>query len=362
VPSAIDSLILVLPNYACAIAATLPARLLQRVGRRLREAQELGSYQLIELLGRGGMGEVWRARHRLLARNAAIKLVRPEVLGARNDAESKTILRRFEREAQATAALSSAHTIDVFDFGITEEGTFYYVMELLAGRDLENLVREFGPVPADRAVYLLRQVCHSLADAHARGLVHRDIKPANIYVCRMGLEYDFAKVLDFGLVKERGAKAGLESLLTLDQTTTGTPAYMAPEIILGDADVDSRADVYALGCVAYFLLTGQLVFDGDTPMKLLMQHVNATPIPPSQRTELPIPRELDDLVMACLSKNPGDRPQNAERLFSMTQECACGGWDQRAARAWWERHLPELTGSLSIHEPEIVGSRPFAGL
>ena len=350
VPSAIDSLILVLPNYTCAIVATLPARLLQRVGRRLREAQELGSYQLIELLGRGGMGEVWRGRHRLLARNAAIKLVRPEVLGARNDAESKTILRRFEREAQATAALSSAHTIDVFDFGITDEGTFYYVMELLAGRDLENLVREFGPVPADRAVYLLRQVCHSLADAHARGLVHRDIKPANIYVCRMGLEYDFAKVLDFGLVKERGPSAGLESLLTIDQTTTGTPAYMAPEIILGEADVDSRADVYALGCVAYFLLTGQLVFDGDTPMKLLMQHVNAIPIPPSQRTELPIPRELDDLVMACLSKNPGDRPQNAEQLFSMAQECACGGWDQRAARAWWERHLPELTGPLSIHE------------
>ena len=355
VPPVLNSLILVLPNYICAILATLPARLLQRVGRHMRRAQELGSYQLIELLGRGGMGEVWRARHRLLARSAAIKLVRPEVLGARNDAESSIILRRFEREARATAALSSPHTIHVFDFGVTDEGTFYYVMELLIGRDLESFVREFGPVPADRAIFLLRQVCHSLADAHARGLVHRDIKPANIYVCRMGLEYDFAKVLDFGLVKERGQGAGLQSLLTLEQTTTGTPAYMAPEIILGEADVDSRADVYALGCVAYFLLTGQLVFEGDSPMKMLMQHVHATPIPPSQRTELPIPRELDELVIACLAKNPRDRPQNAEELFSMALECtSCGSWGQHSARAWWERHLPELTGPLSIHEPDIA--------
>ena len=163
----------------------------------------MGSYQLVELLGHGGMGEVWRARHRLLARDAAIKLVRPEVLGAGNDSEARTILRRFEREAQATAALNSPHTINLFDFGMTDDGTFYYVMELLAGRDLESLIREFGPLPAGRAIHLLRQACHSLADAHSRGFVHRDIKPANIYVCRMGLEYDFVKVLDFGLVKVR---------------------------------------------------------------------------------------------------------------------------------------------------------------
>ena len=189
------------PSYACAFVAVVPARVLQRIGRRLREAQDLGSYHLVERLGAGGMGEVWRAEHRLLARDAAIKLVRPEVLGARDENEARLTLKRFEREAQATAALSSPHTIQVFDFGITQDGTFYYVMELLAGRDLESLVREFGPLPPNRVLYLLRQVCHSLADAHARGLVHRDIKPANIYVCRMGLEYDFAKVLDFGLVK-----------------------------------------------------------------------------------------------------------------------------------------------------------------
>ena len=348
------------PNYSCAVIAMLPSRVLYRLGRRLREAQELGSYQLVELLGNGGMGEVWRARHQLLARQAAIKLVRPEVLGARDEAEARVLLRRFEREAQATAALSSPHTIQLFDFGMTGEGTFYYVMELLAGRDLETLVREFGPVSADRAVFLLRQVCHSLADAHARGMVHRDIKPANVYVCRMGLEYDFVKVLDFGLVKVRDRAAGADTLLTVDHTTTGTPAYMAPEIILGDADVDSRADVYALGCVAYYLLTGSLVFEAETPMKMLLQHAHAKPVPPSQRTELPIPRELDDLVLACLEKDPNDRPQSAEDLFRLAVGCPCNAWNQASAKSWWKTHLPELTGPLVVSEDTPHAGRVVA--
>ncbi|MGE4056158.1 MAG: serine/threonine-protein kinase, partial [Vicinamibacterales bacterium] len=277
-PSAFDTFVLYLPNYAAAVVATVPSHFFQRMGRRLREAQELGSYRLVELLGHGGMGEVWRAEHRLLARNAAVKLVRPEVLGAATDDEARLLLHRFEREARATAALSSPHTIQVFDFGTTEQGNFYYVMELLVGRDLESLVKTFGPLPAKRAIFLLRQVCHSLADAHARGLVHRDIKPANIYVCRMGLEYDFVKVLDFGLVKLKDRAAVQQTLVTMDHKTTGTPAYMAPEIVLGETTVDRRADVYALGCVAYYLLTGQLVFEGDTPMKMLMQHVQSTPV------------------------------------------------------------------------------------
>ncbi len=339
----------VLPNYSCAFVAVLPSKVLYRLGRRLREAQALGNYELVEKLGHGGMGEVWRARHQLLARDAAIKLVRPEVLGAKNELEARVVQRRFEREAKATASLSSPHTIQVFDFGMTRDGALYYVMELLAGRDLESLVREFGPLPADRAIFLLRQVCHSLADAHARGMVHRDIKPANIYACRMGLEYDFVKVLDFGLVKVRDRVGGAETLVTLEQTTTGTPAYMAPEIIVGDADVDRRADVYAVGCVAYFLLTGQLVFEADTPMKMLMQHVHARPVPPSQRTELRIPRELDDLVMACLEKDPRARPQNAEELFRMAVGCkTCETWGQPNARSWWQTHLPDLTGPLTI--------------
>jgi serine/threonine-protein kinase len=319
----------------------------------------MGNYQLVELLGQGGMGEVWRAQHRLLARDAAIKLVRPEVLGAGSDADTRLVLRRFEREARATAALTSPHTIDVFDFGVTSEGTFYYVMELLAGRDLESFVRDFGPVPAERAIFLLRQICHSLADAHARGLVHRDIKPANIYLCRMGLEYDFVKVLDFGLVKYRKPASGQQTLATLDYHTTGTPAYMAPEFILGGTDVDRRADVYALGCVAYYLLTGELVFEADTPMKMLMQHVQAIPVPPSERTELPIPPELDAIVLACLEKDPNKRPQNAEEMLQMAQDCqTCEGWSQAAAKSWWERHLPELTGPLTLEDTssETVGA------
>ncbi len=351
-PPLIVIIVMTWPSIACAFVAMVPSRVLQRIGRRLREAQELGSYHLVQQLGTGGMGEVWRAKHRLLARDAAIKLVRPELLGARGEAETRAVLRRFEREAQATAMLSSPHTIQVFDFGVTEDGAFYYVMELLTGRDLESLVREFGPLPASRAIYLLRQVAHSLADAHARGLVHRDIKPANIYVCRMGLEYDFAKVLDFGLVKVKKSR-NTDTLSTIEHTTTGTPAYMAPETILGDVEVDRRADVYALGCVAYFLLTGQLVFEADTSMKVLMHHLNTPPVPPSQRTELSIPRELDELVLACLQKDPARRPQNAGELFRMAYNCrACEGWNAEAAEAWWRVHLPDLTGPLAVTTPE----------
>lgn len=348
-----------LPNYVCAFVAIVTSRIYQRLGRRLREAQALGSYTLVEPLGQGGMGEVWRAEHRLLARSAAIKLVHPQVLGASNEAEARTILRRFEREARATAALSSPHTIQIFDFGVTNDGNFYYVMELLSGRDLDSLVRDFGPLPADRTVFLLRQICHSLADAHARGFVHRDIKPANIYVCRMGLDYDFVKVLDFGLVKVNDAgTAQRTTQMTVDHRTMGTPAYMAPEIILGEADVDRRADVYALGCVVYYLLTGQVVFEADTPMKMLMQHVQATPVPPSRRTELPIPKELDEVVLRCLQKDPSKRPQHAEELLDIAYSaCSCGGWTRESSGRWWEQHLPDLTGPLTVGEPrtESVG-------
>ena len=317
--------------------------------RRQQDERRVGGYQLLERLGHGGMGEVWSARHPMLDRRVAIKFVRPEVLGAGSGIDASLVLRRFEREAQATASLTSPHTIQVFDFGITGDGTLYYVMELLAGLDLETLVREFGPVPADRAAFLLRQMCHSLADAHSRGLVHRDVKPANIYVCRMGLDFDFVKVLDFGLVKFRDRAPTAQTLLTIDQATTGTPAYMAPEVIMGDADVDSRADVYAFGCVAYFLLTGRLVFDAPTPMKMLVQHVEAVPVPPSRRTELPIPPELDEMVLRCLEKDPNRRPQSAEELFAVADGCTvCRTWTRAEARTWWQRHLPEHAEPLAM--------------
>jgi len=235
-------------------------------------------------------------------------------------------------------------------------------MELLEGRDLETLVREFGPVPADRAVFLLKQVCHSLADAHARGLIHRDVTPANIYACRMGLEYDFVKVLDFGLVSYSDHAGMQQTLLTGTHTTTGTPAFMAPEIILNDGEVDQRADVYAVGCVAYYLLTGQLVFEADTPMKMFLQHVQARPLPPSRRTELPIPAEVEALVLACLAKDPRDRPQDAlELLHRLEAMHVANTWNHDTARAWWESHLLELTGPLTLSEqPTMPANRALA--
>jgi serine/threonine protein kinase len=310
----------------------------------------MGSYQLVELLGRGGMGEVWRAKHRLLARGAAIKLIRPELLGAGSHAEAYNMLRRFEREAQATAALSSPHTIQVFDFGATADQTFYYVMELLDGRDLQSLVREFGPIPAARVLFLLRQVCHSLAEAHTRGLIHRDVTPSNIYVCRRGLDYDFVKVLDFGLVKFNGRRSLEPVPSSRLHKTTGTPAFMAPEIILG-AEIDQRVDVYAIGCVAYYLLTGQPVFEATTPRDLFAMHLQATPIPPSHRTEMPISRELDALVLSCLAKDPRHRPQDAAAVLEMLAHChSSEPWDSEVARHWWEHHLVELSGPLPVSD------------
>jgi eukaryotic-like serine/threonine-protein kinase len=311
-------------------------------------ARSLGSYQLVERLGEGAMGEVWLARHRLLARCAAIKLIRPEALGGADRSRAAETLVRFEHEAQATATLTSPHTVRLFDFGLTLEGSLYYVMELLDGCDLESLVREFGPLQPERVLYLVRQVCRSLAEAHAKGVVHRDIKPANIYVCRMGVEYDFVKVLDFGLARteQRGAPAASSPGIAV-----GTPAYMAPEVILGDSHVDRRADVYGVGCVAYYLLTGELVFDAETPMQQLMRHVTDEPPPPSSRAEQRIPRQLDDLVMACLQKDPERRPASAGALFKMAGACRTGDvWGQAEAERWWHAHLPHrvLTNEQSV--------------
>jgi serine/threonine-protein kinase len=317
-----------------------PSRVLYRLGRRLTEVRALGSYELVEPLGEGGMGQVWLARHRLLARHAAIKLIRPEMLGAGTREQADSTLRRFEHEARATAGLTSPNTIRVFDFGATSDGAFYYVMELLEGLDLESLVREFGPLPPARVLHLLRQMCRSLGEAHASGLVHRDVKPANIYLCRMGLDHDVVKVLDFGLVKHESPSHATTTVAGLP-VAVGTPAYMAPETILGDAAVDRRVDVYALGCVAYFLLTGERVFDGDSPMNLLMQHLQAPPAPPSRRAPGFVPPAIDDLVLACLEKDPARRPCDAAAVFERARECwTPDRWDDRAAKQWWDRHLP----------------------
>jgi hypothetical protein len=331
---------LVFPYFIIIVMAYVGSRIVYRLGAAVREAREMGSYRLVERLGTGGMGEVWRAQHRMLARPAAIKLIRPEVLGVRDPGSRDLLLRRFEREAQATALMSSAHTLALYDFGVTDDGTFYYVSELLDGFDLDLLVRRFGPVPAERAVYFLRQVCASLAEAHEAGLIHRDIKPANVYACRYGREVDFIKVLDFGLVKRRPPEAD-PGELTAQEGPSGTPAFMSPEQALGDARVDARSDLYAVGGVAYWLLTGTLVFKGGTPMETLVMHVHREPEPPSHRTELAIPPELEAIVLDCLSKDPGGRPQTADQLVErlaavpLAQE-----WNDSRAGEWWDRHRP----------------------
>lgn len=329
----------VFSSYLCAVIAFLISRWVYGFGEQLTKAREIGSYRLTERLGAGGMGEVWKGEHRMLARPAAVKLIRPEVLGADDEARS-TLLKRFEREAKATASLRSCHTIELYDFGTTDEGSFYYVMELLDGLDLESLVQRFGPVPSARAAHLLRQVCHSLGDAHANGMIHRDVKPANIYTCRLGPDFDFVKVLDFGLVKAMG---GVEpdAALTAQGVTTGTPAYMAPELAMAEDGVDARADIYSLGCVAYWLVTGHRVFEADKAMMTIVHHVKTPPIPPSQRTEVPIDPTLEELILACLAKDPADRPQTADSLTSSLQAVgASEEWNPERSREWWQLHLP----------------------
>ena len=329
---------IVFPYLLTTIMAFVGARVVYTLGKAVTEARELGSYRLVERLGQGGMGEVWRAKHRLLARPAAIKFIRASA--SADTTNSDEAVRRFEREAQVTASLSSPHTVQLFDFGVADDGRFYYVMELLDGFDLETLVHRHGPVPAERAVHLLRQLCHSLAEAESYGLVHRDIKPANLFVCRYGGEYDFVKVLDFGIVKSAQHVLETGELgFTRDNVLQGTPAYIAPEQVMGGSAVDNRADIYAAGCVAYYLLTGQLVFTADTPMAVVVHHAHTVPTPPSDRTELPIPAALDRLVLECLAKNPAERPQSAKELSRRFAEV--GGlnpWTEERAREWWKTH------------------------
>jgi serine/threonine-protein kinase len=346
VPTLPEVLWFVIPNYISALLVMLPSHVIARLGREVNRARDMGGYQVGELLGKGGMGEVYLARHLMLRRPAAVKLIRPEALGANRD--TGTVVQRFRREAQTLANLHSPHTIVLYDFGITRGGTFYYVMELLHGLDFESLVRRFGPVGPARTVHLLRQACVSLAEAHAHGLVHRDVKPTNLFTCWMGLEPDFVKVLDFGLVK--GELAGEGSVtLTAPDITTGTPAYMAPELAQG-GEVDGRADVYALGCVAYWLLTGRMVFEETNPTRMILAHVRETPKAPSVHSEFKIPESLDALILDCLEKDPARRPQNANALARRLSLCGpefAAPWSRDEAERWWREHVPDLVHEAS---------------
>jgi hypothetical protein len=332
------------------------ARIVYRLGRDVAAAREMGSYRLEAMLGRGGMGEVWRARHRMLARPAAIKLIRRELVGRDAGDGGLAAVQRFEREAQVIAGLRSPHTIELFDFGSAADGTIYYVMELLDGVDVHTLVKRFGPVPPARAIRIVRQICHSLSEAHARGVVHRDIKPANVFLCRYGEEVDFVKVLDFGLAKEAEPRAEGRTALTGERSIPGTPAFLAPEQAMGKGPLDGRVDLYATGCVAYWLLTGTTVFTADSPIEQIVKHTQEAPAPPSTRTEMPIPPTLDRLILACLAKEPADRPPSARALSdALAAVEGAGDWSEERAQEWWRAHLPApVPGPPSPSPPGVT--------
>jgi hypothetical protein len=312
--------------------------------REVRHARRLGQYTLEEKLGEGGMGEVYRARHALLRRPTAVKLLKPDHVG-------ESSLRRFEREVQLTASLSHPNTVSVYDFGRTPEGVFYYAMEYLEGLSLEQLVRDDGPQPPGRVVHVLRQVLGALAEAHGIGLVHRDVKPGNVILCERGGLPDVAKVVDFGLVKDLDTADGL----THDGMLLGTPLYLAPEAIRSP-ETDPRSDIYSLGAVAYYLLTAQHVFEGHSVIEICGHHLHTKPVPPSERLGRSLPDDLERWVLGCLEKDADARPRTAIRAAQALDRCSgVDDWGAEAARAWWAgrgRALAAVRGRVT--EPSVT--------
>jgi serine/threonine-protein kinase len=304
------------------------SRQLYGLRQRIREVGKLGQYTLEDKIGEGGMGVVYRATHAMMRRPAAIKLLLPDRAGEKD-------LARFEREVQLTSQLAHPNTISIFDYGRTADGVFYYVMEYLDGFDLERLVDEEGPIAPARAIHILVQASGALAEAHALGLIHRDIKPANIVITQRPDEPDVVKVVDFGLVKTLGSTTN-EPAVTNVNAITGTPMYLAPEAITSPETVDARSDIYALGAVAYYLLTGQHVFDAPTIVEVCSMHLLEIPVPPSRRLGRELPADLEALVLACLAKPREARPASAEVLRASLLACAdAARYDVAAARAWW---------------------------
>ena len=333
-----------IPLIGLFIFSVVLSRVIYRMSVQLSAATEMGSYRLEAMLGEGGMGEVWRASHRFLARPAAVKLIRSDGRG-----DQEALFRRFEREAQATAALQSPHTIDLYDFGVSDEGRFYYVMELLDGLDLETMVRRFGPLQPARVVHIMTQICRSLSEAHQGELVHRDIKPANIFVCCYGGAHDFTKVLDFGLVGvEADRQNEADTRLTQEGAVLGTPAYMAPELAL-EGVATAAVDLYALGCVAFWMLTGRRVFEGDSPMLQITHHVKTEPPRPSDDCEFDVPAALDDIILRCLAKAPEARPASARELAQALDALKLC-WSEEEAEQWWLQHMPTHTPQSALYQ------------
>ncbi|MEO1481051.1 MAG: serine/threonine-protein kinase [Myxococcota bacterium] len=298
--------------------------------KQVEDAKQLGQYKLERKLGEGGMGMVFRATHGMLRRPTAVKLLLPEKAGEHN-------LLRFEREVQLTATLTHPNTVTIFDYGRTPDGVFYYAMELLDGATLEDIVELRVPVAQSRVLKILQQTAGALSEAHGLGLVHRDIKPSNIMLCRYGGQHDMVKVLDFGLVKQlQGAS---NALLTQTESLTGTPQYMSPEAITDAESVDARGDIYSLGCVAYYLLTGEHVFTGKTVVEVCSHHLHTPPTPPSEVTERPIDAHLEALILRCLAKSPQDRPADGAELINLLEQIDLGEvWRERDAVEWWDEY------------------------
>ena len=310
-----------------AVGSAFGAHTISRLRRQVAEARQLGQYRLRRRIGGGGMGEVYLAEHQLLKRPCAVKLIRPD------SATDPRALARFEREVRLTATLSHPNTVEIYDYGRTEDGTYYYVMEYLPGLSLAELVERHGPLPPGRAVYLLRQVCQALREAHAAGLIHRDIKPSNIFAARRGGMDDVAKLLDFGLVLP--AATAVAPHLSEEGQILGTPLFMSPEQATGGRELDERSDIYSLGAVAYYLLTGRPPFDEGGGIGVMIAHARDPVVPPS-RVRAGIPEDLERVVLRCLAKDPADRFPDAESLEQLG-ECACAGdWDQDRAARWWQ--------------------------
>ena len=321
---------------AAVVISAVASGVIYGLRREVARSRQLGQYTLESEIGAGGMGVVYRARHAMLRRPTAIKLLSPDKTG-------EDSIRRFEREVQLTARLSHPNTVSVYDYGRTPDGLFYYAMEYLDGVDLERLVRTRGPLGAARAIAVLDQICGSLAEAHDIGLIHRDIKPANVIVGPRGGEHDVVKVVDFGLVKEID-EAGVDTSLTGANVITGTPAYLAPEAIRG-AEIDARADLYAVGAVGYWLITGRSVFEADTVVEMCSHHLHSAPVPPAERApDLAIPDDLAAVLLRCLEKNVAARPESARALRDQLRRCDdAGAWSETDARAWWSENAEQLS-------------------
>jgi serine/threonine protein kinase len=324
--------LLVLPAV---LVSTYISHIIYGLTQQVREATQLGQYTLEEKIGEGGMGIVFKAHHSMLRRPTAVKLLPPDKAGEHN-------LIRFEREVQLTSMLTHPNTIAIYDFGRTPAGIFYYAMEYLDGIDLEDLVEKGGPLDAARTIHILMQVAGALEEAHDIGLIHRDIKPANIIVCERGQTPDVAKVLDFGLVKRIEGQSE-DPNMTAVSGITGTPLYLSPEAILAAHEVDGRSDIYALGCVGYYLLTGSHLFNAASVVEICGHHVHTVPTPPSDRLQRPVSADLETVIMTCLEKNPDRRPSDASSLHEMLRRCEdASRWDPKVARQWWREKGREI--------------------